>query len=67
MSAPGVSGKTVSAVVPYTRGTAANIAAWDKPCSRVQGKRWRAAISPLQDFHQGALNLPFKQEVIIYS
>lgn len=32
-----------------------------------QGQRWRAAISPLQDLQQGALNLPFKQDVIIYS
>lgn len=46
---PGAPGKTAGAVVSSTWGTAPSTSAWDKPCSRVQGKRWRAAISPLRD------------------
>lgn len=53
--------------MPSTQGTAAHRGARNEPCSEVQGKGWRAAIFPLQDLHQGALNLPFKQDVIIYS
>lgn len=39
---------------------------WDKPCNRVQRKRWTTAISTLQGLHQDALNLPCKQDAIIY-